>query len=523
MLKLSMVIMALALTAGCSKETLHVVDNTDRVALLEARADLNDSTDNLLESRVSSLEGRMTAVENGLNSLQSDVTLYKAATDSQIAALQVQDGLLAADITTLMGDVASLDTRTTTLQSDLSDLTTRVTTLETRLQGVEGTYPTLAARLNAMKSSISSLNTNVNALNVAGALQGIQNAYVQYQISQLDSRIHTNSTDIQTLISQVTNLTGTVNNISNTYVTQAQAATYVQTLTDMITNISLTPGPQGATGAQGPQGETGAVGPMGPQGLQGIQGVPGIQGPQGLQGVAGQTGPQGPAGAVGATGPQGQQGIQGLQGVQGATGATGAAGSTGGLVATKLCPTDTQAYPEYGFVVGDSIYAVYYGVVNGILQSFLARLSAGSYVTTNGSACPFTVSYSGGNSYINGTQVNSPAVVTPPAALAGTCLVKKTQDYGAEKHYSFALTGSSGLVGDYKVVVGMSNNSSTLSTDNNGNFSFTAGNYSFTPINSATSFNIYSTGGNSSSIINSAKVVKISTGQEMTCTVNNSI
>ena len=65
----------------------------------------------------------------------------------------------------------------------------------------------------------------------------------------------------------------------------ASAITKVQ---DSVTNIQLTPGPQGPQGLRGPQGATG------PQGAVGAQGPAGPQGPQGP------AGPQGPTGADGA-------------------------------------------------------------------------------------------------------------------------------------------------------------------------------------------------------------------------------
>lgn len=64
-----------------------------------------------------------------------------------------------------------------------------------------------------------------------------------------------------------------------------------------ISEIELTPGPQGATG---PKGDTGAQGPKGDRG---------------------ETGPQDPKGEVGPAGPQGEQGLQGPAGPQGEKGA----------------------------------------------------------------------------------------------------------------------------------------------------------------------------------------------------------
>lgn len=106
--------------------------------------------------------------------------------------------------------------------------------------------------------------------------------------------------------------------------------------------------------------------------------------------------------------------------------------------------------------------------------------------------------------------------------LNATCQVNKVQDYGNEKHYEFKLLNSTGLVGDYKVEVTRSDNSGSLRTDNNGNFSFSGGKYSFTPINGATQFLIYSAS-NNASFIQTAKVIKISTGESITCSVNNSL
>lgn len=93
-----------------------------------------------------------------------------------------------------------------------------------------------------------------------------------------------------------------------------------------IDDISLTPGPAGATGAQGIQGVTGQAGAKGTTGDQGLRGPSGTDG---VQGLAGPTGPAGVAGPVGATGAKGDTGAAGKDGAAGAAGPTGATGSTG--------------------------------------------------------------------------------------------------------------------------------------------------------------------------------------------------
>ena len=72
-----------------------------------------------------------------------------------------------------------------------------------------------------------------------------------------------------------------------------------------ISNIELTPGPQGEQGIQGEQG---------PQGEQGIQGEKGDKGDQGIQGPQGEKGDKGEQGEIGPMGPQGPQGEQGPAG-----------------------------------------------------------------------------------------------------------------------------------------------------------------------------------------------------------------
>lgn len=156
-------------------------------------------------------------------------------------------------------------------------------------------------------------------------------------------------------------------------------------------------GIQGLAGVQGLQGSTGAMGPIGPQGVQGIQGIAGAQGiagPQGAQGLQGIQGVPGLGGAIGSQGPKGEPGVQGIP------------GSGNGMTPVKLCANDNSAFPEYGFVIGSNLYAVYYGVINETLNSFMARLNPGNYMSTNSTKCTFTYSVdSAGNQFLDGNPI----------------------------------------------------------------------------------------------------------------------
>ncbi len=78
---------------------------------------------------------------------------------------------------------------------------------------------------------------------------------------------------------------------------------------------------------------------------------------------------------------------------------TGPAGRDGDSVASvKLCADDTSTYPEYALRVGNTLYAVYWGTAPyapSVNSAFLALLSPGSYRSTGGNGCAFTVTNDG--------------------------------------------------------------------------------------------------------------------------------
>lgn len=97
----------------------------------------------------------------------------------------------------------------------------------------------------------------------------------------------------------------------------------------------------------------------------------------------------------GENGLNGESGIQGVQGIPGIAGATGAAGAEGASVTpVKFCSTDNSTFPEYGLLIGDDLFAVYWGTTPAspiVPQAFLTKLVAGNYMSTGGSNCLFTV------------------------------------------------------------------------------------------------------------------------------------
>jgi len=151
----------------------------------------------------------------------------------------------------------------------------------------------------------------------------------------------------------------------------------------------------------GPKGDTGEAGTDGTDGVNGTDGVDGSNGADGQDGVDGVDGVDGQNGTDGIDGVDGVDGIDGQDGVDGQDGATGAQGPVG--PAGPMGPTGPAALQEVVNPCGEQglyeevllrfstgqLMALYYDGANQ--RSFLTELSPGSYVTTDGFSCLFTV------------------------------------------------------------------------------------------------------------------------------------
>lgn len=92
-------------------------------------------------------------------------------------------------------------------------------------------------------------------------------------------------------------------------------------------------------------------------------------------------------------GLNGADGAQGIQGLQGPAGANGTPGST--VTPVKFCNDDPSAYPEYGLYIDGVLFAVYWGDTPGSNghqeQAFLTKVTPGTYKSTGGNNCTFTI------------------------------------------------------------------------------------------------------------------------------------
>ena len=98
-------------------------------------------------------------------------------------------------------------------------------------------------------------------------------------------------------------------------------------------------------------------------------------------------------GSNGSNGVNGQNGQNGTNGVNGVNGTNGQDGTNGSIVTPiqfcpNVVPTYPSAFPEVGFCIDNTLYAVY--SANG---GFLSEITPGNYSSDGiNASCNFTVS-----------------------------------------------------------------------------------------------------------------------------------
>lgn len=350
-------------------------------------------------------------------------------------------------------------------------------------------------------AEIEALDARITALEDIGAAARLQQLedfqFIQYQINEsfwarirkLQLKLRQTNNNLSSLIDEVNILIEDFNAFKD------NQESINDDLQNQIDNITLTPGPQGPAGKSAYQiwldaGNSGSEEDF-------------LLALQGAQGPKGETGPSGPAGSPGANG-------------------TVTVG--GSIAAVQLCPGDSNKFKEYGFIIGDSLYAVYYMGSN----AFMAKLNAGeSYETTNEVPCRFeyandgdtiTLSNSSGSFVYDLDDSGSP---TSPTPLAGSCLVEKTANYNTEQQFKFSVSGMSSYL-SYSLMVKFNQGGQIKSVgdSNGGSNSYSNPVWTINPMNSSEGFDFYvyhNSGANPN--VTSAKIVQ--NGQELFCTVKN--
>lgn len=117
-----------------------------------------------------------------------------------------------------------------------------------------------------------------------------------------------------------------------------------------------------------------------PEAVEVCNGINGLNGEQGLPGVDGIPGLAGANGADGKDGRDGQDGVNGNDGTR--------------ILPVRFCEKDDSTFPEYGLMIGEELFAVYWGTTPAspkTPQAFLTKLVPGNYKSTGGNNCLFTI------------------------------------------------------------------------------------------------------------------------------------
>lgn len=179
----------------------------------------------------------------------------------------------------------------------------------------------------------------------------------------------------------------------------------------------------GCSSSATPEDTRTSTGPTGPAGQPGSQGVPGQRGEPGSSGEPGARGDTGPMGNPGSNGQDGSTGPQGVQGIPGPVGPAGTPGSSCSVIqlgngARIVCTDGSEAVVINGTNGSDAPVSQYsvlevidpcgdtpgfdevlLRLANNTLlahysdgqKQFLVLIGPGSYVTTDGKNCHFTV------------------------------------------------------------------------------------------------------------------------------------
>ena len=136
------------------------------------------------------------------------------------------------------------------------------------------------------------------------------------------------------LITEITYLQGRLNT-EEPKISSLESVT--SSLATQISEIELTPGPQGDAGEIGATGTKGDAGEIGATGANGDAGSIGETGAKGDAGPIGETGAKGDAGSIGETGAKGDAGPIGETGAKGDAGSIGETGAKGDACSCSSC------------------------------------------------------------------------------------------------------------------------------------------------------------------------------------------
>lgn len=185
---------------------------------LEAAIEALESAMSSVQGDITSLDGRVDTLETNMSSAQGDITSLDGRLDTAESNISSLNGDVAAhdgrldtvesDISSLQADVVSLDGRVDTLETDMSSAQGDITSLDGRLDTAEGELVSLDGRLDTAESNISSLQGDVTSLD--GRLDTAESniSSLQGDVTSLDGRVDTLETNMSSVQGDITSLDG---------------------------------------------------------------------------------------------------------------------------------------------------------------------------------------------------------------------------------------------------------------------------------------------------------------------------
>jgi len=173
-MKTKMTLALVLLLSACGKDKAFIINNSERVAELERRADLNDVVNNLQNINIENNSIAIDLLESDLESLESDLRALILAEE----AARIQGDLDQASV--LASQVSAQNIINESLQSQIDSLRNKHSKLSNRLAKLRN-------RVNNINESIDLLTTEVNQLSLD--LANLEIA-LRTEISDLSDELH---------------------------------------------------------------------------------------------------------------------------------------------------------------------------------------------------------------------------------------------------------------------------------------------------------------------------------------------
>lgn len=179
----------------------------------------------------------------GVEGIQADITTL----EGQVATLDTRLDTAEADINTVEGSVSTLSTNTTnslgvlesdveTLQNDLNTAETNIGALQTDLNTAESAITTLQGNVSTLQTTTSTLNTDLNTAEAAiVTLQSDVNA-VESSVTTAQGNINTLQTGVNALDADVVALQSDVSTLEDT------STDHTNDISDLTTSLATTQG-----------------------------------------------------------------------------------------------------------------------------------------------------------------------------------------------------------------------------------------------------------------------------------------